>query len=261
MVSKRSRIKGAGGKKCKNDRWERYAWANLVPGRLEVPVSMGTPMKAASRPSAVSWYGNLAMVAIPDTRATNSLLGGTLYVLPDIILLGVAFRFPFPIPIPLTPTSWPRMNATHDLSSRISLMFMNWSKAALCMHERFPVFRDPVLQVLHLGTLRTFCFQTELNFCTPAIRSQDERGVSSPWCSWEMYFIHPGNAPILHIFTWRNMIWSVCVLEHSLYSLIPGVRWPDLLFSHISLFFSITLPWAVFFPHSYLYIIILFLIH
>lgn len=103
--------------------WEWYAWANLVPGRLEVPVSMGTPMKAASRPSAVSWYGNLAMVAIPDTRATNSLLGGTLYVMLDISLLGVAVTFPFT----LTLTTWSRIKATHDLSWPIPLIFMKWN--------------------------------------------------------------------------------------------------------------------------------------
>jgi len=56
--------------------------AYLAPGRLEVPVSIGTPINAALSPSAVSWYGNLAMVEIPDTLATNSALGGTLYRFP-----------------------------------------------------------------------------------------------------------------------------------------------------------------------------------
>lgn len=51
---------------------------HLAPGRLEVPVSIGTPTNAASSPSAVSWKGNLPMVEIPDTLATNSALIGTL---------------------------------------------------------------------------------------------------------------------------------------------------------------------------------------
>lgn len=61
----------------------------LAPGRLEVPVSIGTPINAASSPSAVSWYGNLPIVAIPDTLATNSALGGTLYRFPEYFLMGL----------------------------------------------------------------------------------------------------------------------------------------------------------------------------
>lgn len=45
-------------------------------------------MNAASSPSAVSWNGNLAMVGIPDTRATNSALGGTLNRFPEHFLRG-----------------------------------------------------------------------------------------------------------------------------------------------------------------------------
>ncbi len=56
----------------------------LAPGRLDVPVSMGTPTNAASSPSAVFWNGNLHIVAIPLTLATNSALGGTLKPFPDI---------------------------------------------------------------------------------------------------------------------------------------------------------------------------------
>ena len=51
-------------------------------------MSIGTPMKAASSPSAVSWKGSLAMVGIPDTLATNSALGGTLKRFPEDFLLG-----------------------------------------------------------------------------------------------------------------------------------------------------------------------------
>ncbi|KAI4790203.1 hypothetical protein KUCAC02_034780 [Chaenocephalus aceratus] len=43
---------------------------------------MGTPMKAASSPSALSWWGSLYMVEIPETRDTNSALGGTLKRVP-----------------------------------------------------------------------------------------------------------------------------------------------------------------------------------
>ncbi len=45
---------------------------------------MGTPTNAASSPSAVFWNGNLHIVAIPLTLATNSALGGTLKPFPDI---------------------------------------------------------------------------------------------------------------------------------------------------------------------------------
>lgn len=62
---------------------------HLAPGRLEVPVSIGTPTNAASSPSAVSWCGSLAMVGIPDTRATNSALTGTLKRLPELFLFGL----------------------------------------------------------------------------------------------------------------------------------------------------------------------------
>lgn len=59
---------------------------HLAPGRLEVPVSIGTPTNATSSPSAVSWKGSRPMVGIPDTRATNSALVGTLKHFPEDLL-------------------------------------------------------------------------------------------------------------------------------------------------------------------------------
>lgn len=64
--------------------WYMNVQYYLAPGRLDVPVSMGTPTNAASSPSAVFWNGNLHIVAIPLTLATNSALGGTLKPVPDI---------------------------------------------------------------------------------------------------------------------------------------------------------------------------------
>lgn len=70
----------------------RESEQHLAPDRFDVPVSMGTPMNAASSPSAVSWKGSLAMVGIPDTRATYMALGGSLRRLPDDRLLGSTRR-------------------------------------------------------------------------------------------------------------------------------------------------------------------------
>lgn len=55
----------------------------LAPGRLDVPVSRGTPTKAASNPSAEARTGSLSMEQIPTGRATNSALGGTLKLEPQ----------------------------------------------------------------------------------------------------------------------------------------------------------------------------------
>lgn len=55
----------------------------LAPGRLDVPVSRGTPTKAASSPSAEARTGSLSMEQIPTGRATNSALGGTLKLEPQ----------------------------------------------------------------------------------------------------------------------------------------------------------------------------------
>lgn len=48
----------------------------LAPGRLEVPMSRGTPMKAASSPSGDVCTGRRIMEQMPTDRATNSGLGG-----------------------------------------------------------------------------------------------------------------------------------------------------------------------------------------
>lgn len=50
----------------------------LAPGRLEVPVSSGTPTNAASSPSADACTGSLIMEQTPTGRATSRALGGTL---------------------------------------------------------------------------------------------------------------------------------------------------------------------------------------
>lgn len=50
----------------------------LAPGRLDVPVSRGTPTKAASSPSADACMGSFIMEQTPTGRATNWALGGTL---------------------------------------------------------------------------------------------------------------------------------------------------------------------------------------
>ena len=51
-------------------------WPYLAPGRLEVPMSSGTPTKAASSPSGVACIGSRIMEQMPTDRATNSELGG-----------------------------------------------------------------------------------------------------------------------------------------------------------------------------------------
>ncbi|MNT89031.1 hypothetical protein D3C72_2296890 [compost metagenome] len=42
-----------------------------VPGRREVPMSRGTPTKAASRPAAVFKWGSRIMVAMPPKRGIS----------------------------------------------------------------------------------------------------------------------------------------------------------------------------------------------
>ena len=58
------------------DTCPRILWPYLAPGRLEVPMSSGTPTKAASSPSGVACTGSLIMEQMPTDRATNSELGG-----------------------------------------------------------------------------------------------------------------------------------------------------------------------------------------
>lgn len=50
----------------------------LAPGRLDVPVSSGTPTNATSSPSADACIGSLIMEQTPTGRATSRALGGTL---------------------------------------------------------------------------------------------------------------------------------------------------------------------------------------
>lgn len=61
----------------------------LAPGRLEVPMSRGTPMNAASNPSGEACTGSRIMEQTPTDLATNSELRGWFRGASEISRLGV----------------------------------------------------------------------------------------------------------------------------------------------------------------------------
>ena len=89
----------------------------LAPGRLEVPMSRGTPTKAASSPWGEACSGSRIMEQTPTGRATTSELGGWFRGASEARRRGLRPRWRSPAAGRAPPRA-PRLRAQRDASRR-----------------------------------------------------------------------------------------------------------------------------------------------